>query len=198
MNPKYPIICSPGQRLCQANKQYIAGQGTYEELGYIYSKFAGTVKVIEKDETYTIEAHGLPDPTIVPAPGDIITALVTLVNQRFAKCDIKCVGDVTLSKKYRGILRREEVRATEKDRIEMYKSFRPGDIILARVLPMTEAHTFQLTTAEDELGVVIAESAEGAQMVPVSWTEMQCSKTSIREPRKVAKVVPEDVALGKK
>lgn len=27
-------------------------------------------------------------------------------------------------------------------------------------------------------------------MVPISWTEMQCPKTHIKEPRKVAKVIP--------
>jgi exosome complex RNA-binding protein Csl4 len=34
-------------------------------------------------------------------------------------------------------------------------------------------------------------SVSGAAMVPVSWTEMQCPKTYVKEPRKVAKVVPE-------
>lgn len=29
-------------------------------------------------------------------------------------------------------------------------------------------------------------------MVPISWTEMQCTKTFIKETRKVAKVVPEN------
>lgn len=28
-------------------------------------------------------------------------------------------------------------------------------------------------------------------MVPVSWTEMMCSKTYMKEPRKIAKIVPE-------
>ena len=32
-------------------------------------------------------------------------------------------------------------------------------------------------------------------MVPVSWTEMQCPKTLIKESRKVAKVIPEEVAV---
>lgn len=31
----------------------------------------------------------------------------------------------------------------------------------------------------------------GVPMVPVSWTEMQCPDTLIKEPRKVAKIVPE-------
>jgi exosome complex component CSL4 len=76
------------------------------------------------------------DQSIVPAPGDIITAMVTIVNQRFCKCTIKCIGDIILSRPYRGILRKEEVKATDKDKTEMYKSFRPGDIILARVVSL--------------------------------------------------------------
>lgn len=56
------------------------------------------------------------------------------VTLRFCKCEIKCVGDISLSRPYRGIVRKEDVRATEKDKTEMYKCFRPGDIILARVV----------------------------------------------------------------
>lgn len=62
-------------------------------------------------------------------------------------------------------------------------------------LPITEAHSYQLTTAENELGVVIAHSDHGYPMVPVSWTEMQCPKTLVREPRKVAKVIPENIDM---
>ena len=36
-------------------------------------------------------------------------------------------------------VRKEDVRSFEKDRVEMYKSFRPGDIVLARVLSLGEA-----------------------------------------------------------
>lgn len=59
-------------------------------------------------------------------------------------------------------------------------------------MPITEAHTYQLSTAENELGVVIAHSEHGFPMVPISWSEMQCNKTLVKEMRKVAKVVPED------
>lgn len=187
------IICVPGQRLSVADKENLPGSGTYEQLGYIYSKLAGFVKVIKEKEINRIEVHTVMEQSIVPAPGDIVTAMITLVNQRMCKCTIKCIGDVVLTRPYRGVLRRDDVKATEKDKIEMYKSFRPGDIILARVLPMTEAHNYQLSTAENELGVVIAHSEEGVSMIPVSWTEMQCPKTLVKEFRKVAKVIPEDV-----
>ncbi|XP_029036732.1 exosome component 1 Csl4 [Osmia lignaria lignaria] len=188
------IVCVPGQRLCVSDKVNIAGSGTYEQQGYIYSKLAGIVKLIQEENTRTIEVHGITEQSTVPAPGDIVTAMVTVVNQRFCKCSIKCIGDIVLTRPYRGILRKEDVRALDKSNIQMYKSFRPGDIILARVMPMTEAHTYQLSTAENELGVVIAHSEEGVAMIPISWTQMQCPKTLRKEFRKVAKIIPEHVA----
>nr|CAI5838243.1 unnamed protein product [Callosobruchus analis] len=189
-----PLICLPGQRLCLCDKVYTAGQGTYERQGYIYSQLAGYVDVVEKDGVKIVEVHTSGEQTIVPAQGDIVTAQISIITQGFAKCYIKCVGDAVLRRPYRAIIRKEDVRATEKDRVEIYKSFRPGDIVLARVLPITEAHVYQLTTAENELGVVIAHSERGHPMVPISWTEMQCSKTFIKEQRKVAKVLPEKIS----
>jgi len=59
---------------------------------------------------------------------------VTALTQRYCKCVIKCIGDTVLTRPYRAVLRKEDVRATEKDKVEMIKSFRPGDIILARVV----------------------------------------------------------------
>lgn len=76
--------------------------------------------------------------TIVPVAGDIVTARVTVINQRFAKCSIICIGDVILKRVYRGILRKEDVRAERKDEVSMYNSFRPGDIILARIVSIIE------------------------------------------------------------
>ncbi|XP_023025217.2 exosome component 1 Csl4 [Leptinotarsa decemlineata] len=188
-----PLICLPGQRLCLSDQVYTSGQGTYERQGYIYSQLAGSVDIIQKDGVKIVEVHSSGEQTVVPAQGDIVTAQVYIITQQFAKCYIKGVGDTLLRRPFRALVRREDVRATEKDRVEIYKSFRPGDIILARVLPITEAHTYQLSTAENELGVVIAHSEHGHPMVPISWTEMQCTKTFVKECRKVAKVVPENV-----
>lgn len=130
-----PLICVPGQRLCLLDKTHMSGQGTYERGGYIYSTLAGVVEVIEKDGVQTVEVH-VPggESTVVPAPGDIVTAQITLITQQFCKCAIKCVGDTVLNRSYRAILRREDVRAEDKDRVEIYKSYRPGDVILARVV----------------------------------------------------------------
>lgn len=44
------LVCLPGQRLSLSDENTIAGQGTYERLGYIYSTLAGTVNIREEDK----------------------------------------------------------------------------------------------------------------------------------------------------
>lgn len=89
-----------------------------------------------------IEVKTLGNQTIVPVAGDIVTARVTVINQRFAKCAIICIGDVILKRVYRALIRKEDVRAERKDEVDMYKSFRPGDIILARIVSDFQTHTY--------------------------------------------------------
>ena len=88
-----------------------------------------------------VEVKTLGNQTIVPVAGDIVTARVTVINQRFAKCAIICIGDVILKRVYRALIRKEDVRAERKDEVDMYKSFRPGDIILARIVSDFQTHT---------------------------------------------------------
>jgi len=60
-------------------------------------------------------------------------------------------------------------RATERDRVDLYKTCRPGDIMLAKVISLGEASSgFLLSTAANELGVVVAKHADsGEKMIPV-------------------------------
>lgn len=70
------------------------------------------------------------------------------------------VESTSLKETFKGTIRKEDVRATEKDKVEMYKSFRPGDIVVGRVLTL-HTQTYLLSTAENELGVVFAKSEAG-------------------------------------
>ncbi|XP_071604625.1 exosome complex component CSL4 isoform X3 [Heliangelus exortis] len=84
---------------------------------------------------------------------------VCSINSRFAKVHILYVGSTPLKSSFRGTIRREDIRATEKDKVEVYKSFRPGDIVLAKVISLGDAQSnYLLSTAENELGVVVARS----------------------------------------
>lgn len=58
-------------------------------------------------------------------------------------------------------------------------------------LSLGDARSYYLSTAANELGVIWAKSEVGNVMVPVSYQDMEDSKTGKVERRKVAK--PEDV-----
>ncbi|XP_069316655.1 exosome complex component CSL4 isoform X2 [Eulemur rufifrons] len=159
--------CIPGERLCNL-EEGSPGSGTYTRHGYIFSSLAGCLTKSSENGS------------------------VSSIHSRFAKVHILYVGSTPLKNSFRGTIRKEDVRATEKDKVEIYKSFRPGDIVLAKVISLGDAQSnYLLTTAENELGVVVAHSESGVQMVPISWCEMQCPKTHIKEFRKVARVQPE-------
>lgn len=81
-----------------------------------------------------VAVESLRTPSILPQTGDIVTAKVTVVNSRMVQCVILCVGPSVLARTYRGVLKKEDIRATDRDRIDPYKCYRPGDVILARVV----------------------------------------------------------------
>lgn len=58
--------------------------------------------------------------------------------------------------------------------VEIFKCFRPGDVVRCRVTSMGEQKSFILSTAHNSLGVVMAQSLAGYTMVPVSWEKMVC------------------------
>ncbi|BFZ15568.1 hypothetical protein BsWGS_18607 [Bradybaena similaris] len=190
--------CVPGQRLCKDDGTVECGRGAYVRDGFIYACRVGRLEYShssDKNPTKTIHIESEENCDTIPSIGDLVIARVTNVNTRFCKCDITCVGTSPLSDVFRGMIRKEDVRATEKDRVEMYKCYRPGDIIVARVLSLGDSLSYSLTTAENELGVVMATSEAGVLMVPLSWNKMQCPKTLEEEFRKVAKVQPEYLTI---
>ncbi|KAK7110138.1 exosome complex component CSL4-like [Littorina saxatilis] len=187
-----PMVKVPGQRLARKDETTKPGTGTYEQNGFIYSSLAGCVqKETSSDGSVQISVITDVQQTVVPSVEAIVTARITNVTPRFCKCSILTVGKIPLKEPFRGMIRKEDVRATEKDKVETYKCFRPGDIVVARVLSLGDSQSYLLTTAENELGVVIATSEAGASLVPISWCKMQCPRTLAEEFRKVARVQQE-------
>ncbi|XP_078079197.1 exosome complex component CSL4 [Mustelus asterias] len=185
-------VCIPGERLCSI-EDCTPGNGTHSRHGYIFASLSGyVVKENDNGMVPVISVVRDTEPQLLPEVSVVVTCKVTSINPRFAKVHILYVRSTPLKGTFRGTIRREDIRATEKDKIEVYKCFRPGDIVLAKVISLGDAQSnYLLTTAENELGVVVAHSEAGAQMVPISWCEMQCPKSHGKEFRKVARVQPE-------
>lgn len=178
-----PTVVVPGDRLGSVD-EYNSGSGTFIRFGHVYANRAGYKVVKETTVSVLRDKHS----QVLPTIGAVVTAKVTGVNTRFCKVTILAVEGSPLNEPFRGTLRKEDIQATEKDKVEIYKSFRPGDIIQARVTSLGDSQSYFLSTAENELGVVFAMSESGASMIPISWKAMQCPKTKAKEFRKVAKV----------
>uniref|UniRef100_T1KIF4 S1 motif domain-containing protein n=1 Tax=Tetranychus urticae TaxID=32264 RepID=T1KIF4_TETUR len=185
------MFCVPGDRLCVADDKNLGGRGTFLKGSYIYAALAGKVNIIEnKDENiFEVMPHGN-FVRKIPQVGDVVTCQVEKIVSNQCKCLIKCIADSVLKQPFKAIIRKEDVRATDKDNVELYTCFRPGDIILAKIIGLSESG-YLLSTASNEFGVVIARSENGVLMVPVSWTEMMCPEFKVKETRKVARIAIE-------
>ncbi|KAI0977046.1 hypothetical protein F4678DRAFT_411630 [Xylaria arbuscula] len=124
---------------------------------------------------------------VLPEVGNIVLCRVTRITPREATVAILIVGDAVLSAQWQGVVRVQDVRATEKDRVKIYESFRPGDIVRAQVISLGDQANYYLSTANNELGVIMATSEAGSTMYPVSWKEYKDPETGLSETRKVAK-----------
>ena len=108
------------------------------------------------------------------------------MGQQRADVSILLAEDMALPEPLPALIRREDVRSVEVDKVQLPDCFRPADIIRARVISLGDSRSYFLSTAREDLGVIVARSEAGAVMKAVSWREMQCPKTHLKEPRKVS------------
>ena len=208
------VLVLPGDCILAHDKNIIASTGTYLKNGYIYASLAGQLEIelIKEESEKPVEAASGNMNTSLnesqstiskrvvrvvrpgskkvpfPEPGSIVTARVLYIKSNLVKCSIHCVEDHTLKVPYGGVIRTEDIRDYDKDKIVISRCFSPGDIILARVYAHGEKHEFLLTTAAPELGVVIATNDWGEPMVPIGLNEMLSTRCMTRQPRKVANI----------
>lgn len=63
----------------------------------------------------------------------------------------------------------------------------PEAKLTAGQISLGDQANYYLSTASNELGVVMAGSEEGNSMVPISWREFRDPETGLAEKRKVAR-----------
>ncbi|KAL8969913.1 MAG: hypothetical protein Q9183_001765 [Haloplaca sp. 2 TL-2023] len=154
----------------------------------------------------------------LPKVGDVVLGRVTRCTMKQVNVGIVVVVGAEGKEELRvegtvcaheiqGVVRREDVRATEKEKVDVGEGFRVGDVIRAVVVgfkafPMPAMRTkvryftqislgdqsnYYLTTAKNELGVILAKSENGNTMYPINWKDFMDPVTGETETRKVAK-----------
>lgn len=193
------------------------GAGTYRRGEHVLSSLAGPAGSSSSSTGPSVK-NGSGSRFIVPTPGSTVLGRVTRVSPRQANVSILVVdgrpcapgdwsacgytnhaaGEDPTGADFTGVIRVQDVRATEKDKVRMGDCFRPGDIVRATVISLGDARSYFLATSANHLGVVYAlpaptpgalhaQSGSETPMVPISWQEMQDPVTGLVEKRKVAK-----------
>ncbi|KAF2733559.1 hypothetical protein EJ04DRAFT_513069 [Polyplosphaeria fusca] len=208
-----PSMALPGQLLGPSTK-YAPGPGTHMHDSNIYASIPGPVSSSSSPATATkphsnTTSKPLPLLSIRRAPSNPSTAVlgpnsgsgspilpevsstvlgrITRLGPRFATLDIVIINDTVCRESFAGLIRREDIRATEKDKVKIEESFRVGDIVRGEVVSLGDQSNYYVSTARNELGVVVAKGEGGEVLVPVSWKEVRDMRTGRGEGRKVAK-----------
>ena len=206
-----PALATPGQLLGKIASN-APGSGTHVFESQIYASVTGLVVYApgagrSSKPSISVSRDAAesqaPEPFTrytQPEVGSTVLCRVTRVQNRQASTSIlvfnpspSVIVPYTASTndelQFQAVLRREDTRSSEKDRIIMNDMFRVGDIVRAFVISLGDERNYYISTAGNEFGVVVARSEEGNAMVPASWKEMRDNLTTKSEARKVAKPV---------
>ena len=222
-----PTLAHPGQLLGPASR-FASGPGTHIFNSQLYASLGGPVllnpptpaSALIKAYPAAKSAPATANPSLgiprltsssntLPTVDSVVLCRVTRIQTRQATVAILVVGDEVCKDEFTGVVRREDVRATEKDKVVLGDGFRPGDIVRALVvrsieqplcgnyheltvrglsqISLGDQSNYYLSTAKNELGVIMATSEAGNAMYPISWKEFKDPLTGQTESRKVAK-----------
>uniref|UniRef100_A0A093VXB4 Exosome complex component CSL4 n=1 Tax=Talaromyces marneffei PM1 TaxID=1077442 RepID=A0A093VXB4_TALMA len=198
----------PGQTKSKASKSILSvlrsGVGNIGPNGVIQKAPAATT-------TTTVAGTKKPKYNTLPAVDSVVLARVTRVQKRQVTLSILVVLDDASTSdndniaailtsaanpenqstsdelRFQALIRKEDVRAVEKDRVVLEEMFRVGDVVRGSIISLGDQSFYYLTTARNDLGVVMARSDAGNMMFPVSWKEMKDPVTGASESRKVAR-----------
>ena len=155
-----------------------------EEKKKLKKKRKRVVEVLNREEIEDENAR-----VRLPEVNDVVFAKCTKIREKMAQFDVLVCDGKPLKTEFSGIVRQQDVRKTEIDKVVMEESFVPGDVVRCKVLAMGEGRSLVLATNENPLGVVRAKCKRcKTTMVAMNWHEMMCPKTEHREMRKVAKI----------
>ncbi|KAG0641551.1 hypothetical protein HOY80DRAFT_1008449 [Tuber brumale] len=197
-----PSIALPGQPLAQS-PPYTAGPGTHTQNNSTQTITASVAGIphVHADNSVSITRPSPSHPLLLlPEVASTVLARVTRLNPRQATVEIFAMqptggggggggGEGVCEHTFQGVIRAQDVRATEKDRVKMLESFRVGDVVRAVVISLGDQSNYYLSTANNSLGVVVAHSDAGDPLHPINWRQMACARTGIVEERKVAKPI---------
>jgi exosome complex component CSL4 len=143
-------IVIPGEEIA-TTEEFLAGDGTYESKGKIFSSFLGTVNLDTGEKVASVEPI---NPLVLLKPEDIVIARVTDVRSSMVIADVVRVEgrDRKITGETMGALHISKISQGYTE--DVRREYRIGDIIRAQVEQVKPS--LQLFTGREDLGVLLA------------------------------------------
>ncbi|GJJ09519.1 hypothetical protein Clacol_003742 [Clathrus columnatus] len=152
--PQVTQLYFPGQPIENDGsiKPDLLGNGLYKRNNVVRSALVGFLDPLTKSIPQT---RAKP-----PTPSSLVIGHVVRLSPSQATISISVVDDVALppGEDFTGVIRVQDVRSTEKDRVKIADCFRNGDIVRGQVISLGDSRSYYVTTARNDLGVIFAES----------------------------------------
>ncbi len=174
-------IVAPGDKI-GASEEWLPGEGTYEEEGYVYSSIFGKVKYDDEDLVASVEGV---NPVSLVENGDIVYGKINNNRGSIASISIELVEGEP-----RGIAMDLEgslhVSKISEDYIESVDTaYKKGDIVRAKVI-QTEP-SIQVTTKEKNLGIVKGFCTDCRKDMELRRNKLYCEYCDLYDKRKISK-----------
>lgn len=92
-----------------------------------------------------------------------------------------------LGETFKGLIRSQDIQSTDRDKVKIADCFKPGDTVRAVIISLGDGSNYYLSTARNDLGVVLANSEDGEVMYALDWQTMISPQSGKVELRKCAK-----------
>ncbi len=172
----------PGDFLATA-EEFVPGDGAYEEEGKVYAASTGVVLVDTRAKRISVFSRALGPPTL--KRDDVVVGRIEEVRDQSANVHIGVLrgredrelplptsGSIHISQTHTGYVN------------DLSDQFRAGDVVRARVLN-ARREPVQLTTAGDELGVIVASCSRCRTLLEREGTKLRCPNCGNVEFRKL-------------
>ena len=162
-----PSFVLPGTTIASTSS-FQSGLGTYVHNSNIVASIKGkpsTLSASESASTTTarptisvapsvasirqIPSRNVTRRNVLPSVNAIVLAKVTRLQQRQANVSIVVVDETVCSDEFAGVVRREDVRGWEVDKVKVEEMFRIGDVIRAVVVSTRVSNSYHQATARE-------------------------------------------------
>jgi exosome complex component CSL4 len=147
----------PGDELGSIDK-YVSGCGTYPRDNVIRASLCGKVVMdVNEDgkQRINVTTPGSKASDFIINVGDKVLCRVMKSNYNQAYVEILSVGDNRLPFPSKGVIRREDIREKDVDKIVIHEHFMGGDVVKASVLSLGDSKQYYLSTMDVGLGVIM-------------------------------------------